>query len=179
MGISKVVYGLSVLMDLTSDTVDSAHLAKGYTAHDSGGNLIIGSLEQHGSGNFLSGVTPSLLNGTTQNGKAYVIPSGGAYGENYIEYPLDIPAPKPNETYSLILYGKTQSGYRSLSAELYFNGGVSSSSSSFIFTVTQSAKCASFDLTSEVKPTKLVVKSSSSGGGSVNILNATLMILDF
>lgn len=43
MAISKVVYGAKVLVDLTSDTVDAAHLAKGYTAHDAGGEAVSGT----------------------------------------------------------------------------------------------------------------------------------------
>lgn len=178
MAINKVVYGTTVLVDLTSDTVDAAHLAKGCTAHDAGGNLIVGALEQQGSDNLLSGVTPSLLNGATQSGKAYVIPAGGAYGTDYIEYRLDIPALKPDATYCLLAYGKSQSGYRSLSAELHSDGGVSSGSSSLLFTATPSAKAVSFDFTSGAKPTKLVIKAASSSGEQVDISNVTLMVLD-
>lgn len=178
MAISKVVYGTTVLVDLTSDTVDAAHLAKGCTAHDAGGNLIVGALEQQADSNLLSGVTPSLLNGAAQSGKTYVIPSGSAYGIDYIEYQLDIPALKPDAVYCLLAYGKTQSGYRSLSAELHSDGAVSSGSSSLLFTATPSAKAVSFDLTSGAKPTKLVIKAASSSGEQVGISNVTLMVLD-
>ena len=178
MAINKVVYGTTVLVDLTSDTVDAAHLAKGRTAHDAGGNLIVGTLEQQGSDNLLSGVTPSLLNGATQSGKAYVIPAGGAYGTDYIEYRLDIPTQKPDAVYCLLAYGKTQSSYRSLSAELHSDGGVSSGSSSLLFTATPSAKAVSFDLTSGAKPTKLVIKAANSSGEQVDISKVMLMALD-
>ncbi|WP_329738101.1 hypothetical protein [Collinsella sp. CM84Y_54] len=178
MAINKVVYGTTVLVDLTSDTVDAAHLAKGRTAHDAGGNLIVGTLEQQGSDNLLSGVTPSLLNGATQSGKAYVIPAGGAYGTDYIEYRLDIPTQKPDAVYCLLAYGKSQSGYRSLSAELHSDGGVSSGSSSLLFTATPSVKAVSFDLTSGAKPTKLVIKAASSSGEQVDISKVMLMALD-
>lgn len=33
----------TVLLDLTSDTVDAAHLAAGYTTHDKSGAAIIGT----------------------------------------------------------------------------------------------------------------------------------------
>lgn len=178
MAINKVVYGTTVLVDLTSDTVDAAHLTKGRTAHDAGGNLIVGTLEQQGSDNLLSGVTPSLLNGATQSGKAYVIPAGGAYGTDYIEYRLDIPTQKPDAVYCLLAYGKSQSGYRSLSAELHSDGGVSSGSSSLLFTATPSVKAVSFDLTSGAKPTKLVIKATSSSGEQVDISKVMLMALD-
>lgn len=178
MAISKVVYGTTVLVDLTSDTVDAAHLAKGCTAHNAGGNLIVGALEQQGSGNLLSGVTPSLLNGATQSGNTYVIPGGGAYGTDYIEYQLDIPTQKPDAVYCLLTYGKSQSGYRSLSAELHSDGGVSSGSSSLLFTATPSVRAVSFNLTSGAKPTKIVIKAASSSGEQVGISNVTLMVLD-
>lgn len=42
MGVSKVVYGGEVLIDLTADTITKEKLLKGYTAHDAAGNLITG-----------------------------------------------------------------------------------------------------------------------------------------
>lgn len=44
MAVSKVVYGTTTLVDLTSDTVDAAHLASGYTAHGADGEAVSGSL---------------------------------------------------------------------------------------------------------------------------------------
>ena len=46
MSINKVLYGTNVLVDLTTDTVTSDTLLKGYTAHDKSGNQITGTLEQ-------------------------------------------------------------------------------------------------------------------------------------
>lgn len=62
MAISKVVYGTTVLLDLTSDTVDAAHLAKGYTAHDAAGNQVVGTLgeQQQIRKNLLKGTSDSL-----------------------------------------------------------------------------------------------------------------------
>ena len=42
MGISKVIYGGSTLIDLTSDTVTAAKVLSGYTAHGADGEPIIG-----------------------------------------------------------------------------------------------------------------------------------------
>ena len=42
MGINKVQYGNTVLIDLTSDTVTADKLMQGYTAHDRTGALITG-----------------------------------------------------------------------------------------------------------------------------------------
>lgn len=41
--INKVIYGGRTLIDLTSDTVDAAHLLSGYTAHDKAGVIITGT----------------------------------------------------------------------------------------------------------------------------------------
>lgn len=41
--ISKVIYGNTTLIDLTSDTVDAAHLLDGYTAHGADGAPVTGS----------------------------------------------------------------------------------------------------------------------------------------
>lgn len=43
MAISKVIYGGTTLIDLTSDTVTAAKVLKGYTAHGADGELIEGS----------------------------------------------------------------------------------------------------------------------------------------
>lgn len=43
--VNKVQFGSDVLIDLTSDTVDAAHLATGYTAHDASGALVTGTLD--------------------------------------------------------------------------------------------------------------------------------------
>lgn len=42
--INKVVFGTTVLVDLTADTVDAAHLASGYTAHGADGAQVSGTL---------------------------------------------------------------------------------------------------------------------------------------
>ena len=49
MAVNKVVYGTTVLVDLTEDTVTADKLLKGATAHDAIGEPITGTLEA-GSG---------------------------------------------------------------------------------------------------------------------------------
>lgn len=49
MAVSKVVYGGETLIDLSGDTVDAAHLASGYTAHDRAGNAVVGTMESGGA----------------------------------------------------------------------------------------------------------------------------------
>lgn len=43
MANNKIIFGNDVLIDLTSDTVDAAHLLSGKTAHDRSGAIITGS----------------------------------------------------------------------------------------------------------------------------------------
>ncbi len=45
---NKVISFGQVLIDLTSDTVDAAHLLEGYTAHDKSGAVITGSFVPYG-----------------------------------------------------------------------------------------------------------------------------------
>lgn len=180
MAVNKVVYGTTVLVDLTSDTVDAAHLAKGRTAHDAGGNLIVGDLEQQGSGNLLSGVTPSLLNGATQNGKTYVIPNGGRYGTDYLEYQLDIPTLTSDTAYCVIVCGNTVADGLSLSVNLYHQtqyGEISYDHGSLYWNTFPSATSDCLKLTSGAKPTKLVI-CGNGRDSSVNIYNVTLVALD-
>lgn len=49
MAVNKVVYGTTVLVDLTKDTVTPDKLLKGATAHDASGEPITGTMEA-GSG---------------------------------------------------------------------------------------------------------------------------------
>ena len=43
MALNKIVYGSDVLIDLTGDTVSEDTLAKGITAHDKSGEVIVGT----------------------------------------------------------------------------------------------------------------------------------------
>ena len=44
MAVNKVVYGTSVLVDLTEDTVTADKMLAGYTAHDKSGNQVTGNV---------------------------------------------------------------------------------------------------------------------------------------
>lgn len=66
MAYNKITYGGRTLIDLTSDTVDAEHLAKGYIAHDKGGNSIVGTMESGGSAtNKISFVKQVEVHNTT------------------------------------------------------------------------------------------------------------------
>ena len=49
MAVNKVVYGTTVLVDLTGDTVTADKLLKGATAHDASGEPITGTMPNNGS----------------------------------------------------------------------------------------------------------------------------------
>ena len=44
MAINKVLYGSTVLIDLTNDTVAADKIIQGYTAHDKSGVIVTGNL---------------------------------------------------------------------------------------------------------------------------------------
>jgi hypothetical protein len=50
MGVSRVDYDNETLIDLSNDTVTPQTLAKGYTAHNSNGEQIVGTLDSEGGG---------------------------------------------------------------------------------------------------------------------------------
>ena len=50
MAVNKVVYGTTVLVDLTGDTVTADKLLKGATAHDAAGEQITGTMEAESGG---------------------------------------------------------------------------------------------------------------------------------
>lgn len=66
-GISKVVLGGEVLIDLTADTVTADTLAKGVTAHDKTGAQITGTLEG-GNASKYGATVDAFLGGVDSNG---------------------------------------------------------------------------------------------------------------
>lgn len=183
MAINKVVYGATVLVDLTSDTVDAAHLAKGYTAHDAGGNLIVGALEQQRSENLLSGITPYLLEGTRQNGKTYVIPAGYVNGTEYIEYELNIPTLTSDVTYGVFVSGYSKNDFRAYAPRLYYRDASGSVTynpvSSVYFTKTPDVKVVCIKLASGTKPMHLDLIFAKSQYPASVFTNVMLVPLDF
>lgn len=63
--VNKVVYGGETLIDLTSDTVDAAHLLKNYTAHDKSGAPVTGSCEYDAKTTDATAVASEILSGKT------------------------------------------------------------------------------------------------------------------
>lgn len=69
MGVSKVIYGGNTLIDLTSDTIKSDKLLKGYTAHGADGELINGSCEFDANTQDATATDAEILAGKTAYNK--------------------------------------------------------------------------------------------------------------
>lgn len=102
MGINKVKYGNTTLLDLTSDTVTPSVLMQGYTAHDRSGALITGTaiggsavVSQDQDGYLVlddkAGEVPTIASlNVTQNG-TYTAPTGVAYSPVTVDVPSSQP----------------------------------------------------------------------------------------
>lgn len=62
---NKIIYGGNVLIDLTGDTVDAAHLLTGYTAHDKSGAPITGACDYDSDTSDDTAVAAEILLGKT------------------------------------------------------------------------------------------------------------------
>lgn len=85
MAISKVVYGSTTLIDLTSDTVDASHLLTGYTAHGKDGELVTGACSYDADTSDATASASEILSGKTAyvNGSSVtgiMVNNGGVAG---------------------------------------------------------------------------------------------------
>lgn len=85
MAKNKIIYGDTVLIDLTSDTVDAEHLLSGYTAHDKSGNIITGTNTYDADTSDADATAAEILNTKTAyvNGNKLTgsMPNRGAIAE--------------------------------------------------------------------------------------------------
>ena len=65
MAVNKVVYGTTVLVDLTEDTVTAENLAKGMTAHNAAGEPITGTMESGIDTSDATATPDDMREGTT------------------------------------------------------------------------------------------------------------------
>ena len=65
MAYNKVIYGSTVLIDLTSDTVDAASLLRGETAHDASGASITGTCDYDADTSDADAIAANILYGKT------------------------------------------------------------------------------------------------------------------
>lgn len=87
MAVSKVNYGSTTLIDLTSDTVNAANLAEGYTAHDKSGAVITGTMV---SGHY------NVVQNTLESGNDQLVitdAAGGSFLEHLLKFQIS-----PNTT---------------------------------------------------------------------------------
>ena len=95
--INKVIVNGQTKMDLTSDTVDAAHLLKGYTAHDKSGAPIEGTCSFNADTSDGTATAPEILTGKIAYSKGSKITGsmpnrGSVAGEiSVLETPYTIP----------------------------------------------------------------------------------------
>lgn len=65
MAYNQVIYGEQVLIDLTTDTVDPAHLLAGITAHDKSGEVITGTCDYDAATSDATAEAAHILAGKT------------------------------------------------------------------------------------------------------------------
>lgn len=82
--VNKVVYGSTVLIDLTNDSVDAASLLKGKTAHNAAGEQVVGTLDVKGT--FY--VTLTQRDGTSATADKTAEEVYTAYAAGYAVYAL-------------------------------------------------------------------------------------------
>ena len=70
MGVSKVVYGGNVLIDLTGDTITADKLLKNYTAHGADGEAISGACDFDANTQDATATAAEILVGRTAYNKA-------------------------------------------------------------------------------------------------------------
>lgn len=96
--INKVIVNGETKMDLTSDTVDAAHLLTGYTAHDKSGAPITGACAFDSNTQDANATAPEILTGKTAYAKGSKVTgtmpnNGSVSGEiSALNTPYTVPA---------------------------------------------------------------------------------------
>lgn len=65
MGVSKVIYGGDIIIDLTADTVTKEKLLKGYTAHGADGEVVTGTCTYDADTQDANAADAEILSGKT------------------------------------------------------------------------------------------------------------------
>lgn len=131
MSINKVLYGTNVLVDLTTDTVTSDTLLKGYTAHNKSGNQITGTLEQS--------------SGSSKNVQFYK-DIGYARYTSYASTGVTVTVDKTG-TYNISWIGFRQNTIGTSGSRLYINGSsYGSANTSFTNSYKQSNSLSNVEL---------------------------------
>ena len=96
--VNKVIVNGQTKMDLTSDTVDPAHLLSGYTAHDKSGAPITGACAFDSNTQDANATAPEILTGKTAYAKGSKVTgtmpnNGSVSGEiSTLKTPYTVPA---------------------------------------------------------------------------------------
>ena len=114
--VNKVIFGDQTLIDLTGDTVGASVLQAGYTAHDSSGQPITGSLTtkvpsifNFSNGTYTITLDRGIYDGAINlQGIRMTIPSSGT-NEFYIEFP-DNAAPANDNEWTRIIFKVDSNG---------------------------------------------------------------------
>lgn len=91
MAVNKVIYDSETLIDLTGDTVDAEHLAKGYTAHNKAGNLITGIMSAGGLPDGISAIkfgTHTVASDTAYGTGVTINHNLGVIPDLFLIYPI-------------------------------------------------------------------------------------------
>ena len=93
MAISKVVYGGNTLIDISGDTVNAARLKAGYTAHNSAGNKVTGTLEPGYNEETLLWQNSDSSKSFAKNNNYYIAPIECDVGSGELmTYPIQNPS---------------------------------------------------------------------------------------
>lgn len=100
MAVNKVVYGTTVLVDLTEDTVTPSALAEGYTAHDKSGAAIVGtatggSMVIRDSEDSHGGTIRNITAGSVVQGTKTITENGTYDVAEFADASVNVPAPEP------------------------------------------------------------------------------------
>lgn len=83
MATNKVIYGSTVLIDLTSDTVTKDKILTGFTAHDASGNVVTGECDFDVNSQDATVKVAEMLDGATAYARGTLLtgtmPNNGAY----------------------------------------------------------------------------------------------------
>ena len=86
---NKVVLNGKVLLDISSDTIDAAHLIRGYTAHNASGEAIVGTAIESGESAILG--TKSITSNGTYNASSDSL-------DGYSSVTVNVPTSSPTGT---------------------------------------------------------------------------------
>ena len=156
MAVNKVVYGTTVLVDLTEDTVTPDKLLKGETAHDASGQLITGTMEAgidtsdatataaqilkdktaYVDGRKITGTLSYSPSGTGGNGTIYTATETTASGD-YINLQCTVNTPKAHLSGSTITMRTSSAEFGNATAADVASGKTFTSSSGLKVTGTK------------------------------------------